>query len=215
MLHPAFLRSQLVGLCKFPAKYRDLAAVSAQGHAGCITPVPECFKSFYSRKHQLLWDSSRASLFWCLSSRKLAAVIKIKQKRKWLALPSGLFIKMKICNWCGLRWYPKIPRRREGGLILVILVHPHWHRIKIWHLLFYLCMLYLQKQTTWICVGGTAPINRDEAAHRSVSASRHSWASHGFVQKNQICQTGKRNSILGPISKLTLSTVIFVNWKYV
>lgn len=146
VLHLAFSGSQLVGLCKFPAKHRELAAVSTQGCAGCITPVPECFKFFYSQEHQLLWDASKGSLFQCLSSRKLVAVIKIKQTRKWLALLSGIFVKMEICNSFRLKWYLKIQRRREGGFILAILVHPHWNRIKIWCMVFYLCLIYLQKQ---------------------------------------------------------------------
>lgn len=104
------------------------------------------FKFFYSWEHQLLGDPSRGSLFQCLPSRKLAAVIKIKQTRKCLALPSGIFIKMKICNCFRPKWHPKIQHRRERGLILAILVHPHWNRIKIWRMFFYLCMIYLQKQ---------------------------------------------------------------------
>lgn len=32
------------------------------------------------------------------------------------------------------------------GLILAIPVDPHWNTIKIWRMLFYLCLIYLQKQ---------------------------------------------------------------------
>lgn len=141
-----FFRETVKSLCKFPVKHRDLAVVCTENHAGCITPVPKGFKFFYSQEHQLLWDAIRSSVFPCLPSRKLAAVIKIKQTRKWLALPSGIFIKIDICDWFRRKWYLKMKRRREGELILAILVHPHWNRIKIWHMLFHLCMIYLQKQ---------------------------------------------------------------------
>lgn len=74
-------------------------------------------------------------------------------------------------------------------------------------MLFYLCMIYLQKQ-----------INVLVEQHPSIELKKPTAvylppgiAGHGFVQKNQVCQTGKRNSILGPINKLTLSTVIFVS----
>lgn len=104
----AFSGNQLVSLCKFPVKHRDLAVASAWGHASCSTPVPKYFTFFCSQKHQLLWDANRGSLFQCLPSIKLAAVIKIKQMRKWLSLPSGIFIKMKICDCFRLKRYLKI-----------------------------------------------------------------------------------------------------------
>lgn len=99
MLYLAVVGSRLVSLRKLLVKSRDMAAVSAEGRVDCITPVPKSFKLSHNREHQLLWAAIRGSLFQCLPSRKLVAVIKIKQMSKWLALPSGIFIKKKICDW--------------------------------------------------------------------------------------------------------------------